>query len=41
MRPLRADVQGGAAAVGREEADRIALGLAVVADLLGQAGGGQ
>jgi hypothetical protein len=35
------DVQGGAVAVGREEADGVAFGLAVVADLFGQADGGE
>ena len=39
--PLGDDVERGAVAVGREEADRVALGLAVVADLLGQADRGQ
>ncbi len=35
------DVQGGAVAVGREEPDRIALGFALLADLLRQADRGE
>jgi hypothetical protein len=41
VRPLRDDVQRGAVAVGRKEADGIALGLALVANFLGQTDGGQ
>ena len=35
------DVEGGAVAVGREEADGLALGFALLADLLGQADRGE